>query len=178
MTFASRQSVDIYWTKPQELPQVLPNSDIEIAADATHFTFTMKSVAASDSKQSESYIAMAALFHIFSGNSKEERVSLRLPSVWKDLWSEMVEAKKNYFDAQDRESVRSLRTLVRQRQDQELEDGVIAFRGRGAAKNASDATENGLSDRSRTNTASSDALRKIWTDKASTNRFQTMMVCI
>jgi ATP-dependent RNA helicase DHX29 len=137
----------------------------------------MKSVAASDSKQSEAYISTAALFHIFSGNAKDEKVGLRLPPVWKDLWSEMAEAKKNYLDTQDREAVRSLRTLVRQRQDQELEDGVLAFRGRGTAKTSSDVTQNGPSERSRINTASVEAMQKIWNDKASTSKFQMMLVC-
>lgn len=155
---------------------MLPNSDVEVAADATHFTFTMKGVATSDDKQAEAYISTAALFHIFNGNSKDEKVSLRLPPVWKDLWAEMAESKKNYLDTKDRESVRSLRTLVRQRQDQELEDGVIAFRGRGGAKNSPDPTQNGASDRSKLNTASMEALQKIWADKASTNKFQSMMV--
>ncbi|KAK9444538.1 pre-mRNA-splicing factor ATP-dependent RNA helicase PRP22 [Metarhizium brunneum] len=174
-TFASRQSVDIWWTKAQELPHVLPDSDVEVAADATHFTFTMKSVAVSDAKQSEAYISTAALFHIFNGNSKDEKVSLRLPPVWKDLWSEMAEAKKDYMDTQDREAVRSLRTMVRQRQDQELEDGVIAFRGRGAARNSPDSTQNGSLDRSRLNTAGVESLQKIWYDKARGEKFQSML---
>ncbi|TWU71680.1 hypothetical protein ED733_001698 [Metarhizium rileyi] len=174
-TFASRQSVDIRWSKSQELPQVLPDADVEVAADATHFTFTMKTIAASDSKQSEAYISTAALFHIFNGNSKEEKVSLRLPPVWKDIWSEMAEAKKNHVDTQDREEVRSLRTMVRQRQDQELEDGVLAFRGRGAAKSTSDPTQSGSSDRLKLNPASAELLQKIWTDKASTAKFQSML---
>ncbi|EFY93006.1 ATP dependent RNA helicase, putative [Metarhizium acridum CQMa 102] len=174
-TFASRQSVDIWWTKAQELPHVLPNSDVEVAADATHFTFTMKSIAVSDTKQSEAYVSTVALFHIFNGNSKDEKVGLRLPPVWKDLWSEMAEAKKNYVDAQDREAVRSLRTMVRQRQDQELEDGVIAFRGRGAARNSPDSTQNGSLDRSRLNTAGVESLQRIWFDKARGEKFQSML---
>ncbi|GAO15144.1 hypothetical protein UVI_02029580 [Ustilaginoidea virens] len=88
----------------------------------------------------------------------------------------MAEAKKNHLDAQDRESVRSLRTMVRQRQDQELEDGVIAFRGRGAVKPSLDPAENGALDRSKLNAANAEALRAVWAEKSSTNKFQLMLL--
>lgn len=136
----------------------------------------MKGVAAADKKQSEAFVCTAALFHIFSNSPKDGKVNLRLPPAWKDLWYEMAEAKKNHLDAQDRESVRSLRTMVRQRQDQELEDGVIAFRGRGAVKPSLDPAENGALDRSKLNAANAEALRAVWAEKSSTNKFQLMLV--
>ncbi|EQL02767.1 DEAD-like helicase [Ophiocordyceps sinensis CO18] len=176
--FASRQSVDITWTKPQDPPQSEPSSDVEIMADPTRFTLTMLGVATPDAKQSESYIATSALFHIFSGNSREERVALRLPPVWRDLWHEMAEAKKNRLDSEDREVVRSLRTLVRQRHDQELEDGVIlqgAFRGRGTPKASQDSSENGLGDRRRQKPAAAEEFKKIWANKSGSRKFQTML---
>lgn len=178
-TFASRQSIDIWWTKAQEPPQSVPESDVEVIADQTRFAFTMVGVAAPDSKQSEAYIATSALFHVFSGNTREEKVSLRLPSVWKDLWNEMAEAKKNQLDSQDRDALRSLRTLVRRRHDQELEDGVIlqgAFRGRGAAKASQDSSDTGANDRKKQNTANADEYRKIWADKSGSRKYQMMLV--
>ncbi|QPG98163.1 hypothetical protein C2857_007324 [Epichloe festucae Fl1] len=174
-TFASRHSLEIEWKKAQEPPQALASSEVQILADATYFNFTMIGIATSDSKQSEAYISTVALFHIFSSSPKEEKVSLRLPPVWKDLWAELAEAKKNYLDSQDRESVRSLRTLVRQRQDQELEDGVLAFRGRGGNKTSPDSADIALLDRSKLNAANAEALKKIWAEKAGTNKFQCML---
>lgn len=178
-TFASRQSVDIGWAKPQELPQSEPSSDVEIIADPTRFTITMLRVATPDTKQSEAYIATSALFHIFSGNSREEKVALRLPPVWRDLWNEMAEAKKNRLDSQNREVVKALRALVRQRHDQELEDGVIlqgAFRGRGTPKASQDSSENGPSDRRKQNLAVAEEYKKIWANKSSSRKFQVMLV--
>lgn len=175
-TFASRQSIDIWWTKPQEPPAAMPESDVEVIADPTRFTFTMQRVAASDAKQSEAYIATSALFHVFSGNAREEKANLRLPAVWRDLWNELAEAKKEQLDSEDRAVVRSLRTLVRQRHDQELEDGVIlqgAFRGRGgkAAQDSSDSA-----DRKKPQTLNPDEFKKIWADKSGTRKFQQMLV--
>lgn len=175
-TFASQHSLSIEWKKPQDLPQSLETTDLRIDLEPMTFTFTMTGVATSNSKQSEAYVSTVALFHIFSGSPKDEKVNLRLPAVWKDLWTEMVESKKTFLDSQDRESVRSLRTLVRRRQDQELEDGVIAFRGRGAAKLSPDMPENGSSDRSRLSAANAEVLKRVWADKADNSRFQSMLV--
>ena len=178
-SFANRHSVDISWTKPQEVPLITPGTDVEIIADPNRVTITMATIATPDTKQSEAYVATSAIFYIFSGNTREEKVGLRLPPVWRDLFSELAEAKKNHLDSQDRTVVRGLRTLVRQRRDQELEDGVIiqgAFRGRGTPKGVRDSSDNGNRDQSRPDNTGSDHYRKIWADKSSTRKYQTMLV--
>ncbi|EEU44989.1 uncharacterized protein NECHADRAFT_41135 [Fusarium vanettenii 77-13-4] len=111
VSFANRYSLDIFWTKAQELPFPATSSDVEIIADPFHFTFTMTGIATPDSKQSEAYISTAALFYTFSGNPKEEKVGLRLPHVWKDFWTELAEARKAQIDEQDRVVVKDLRAL-------------------------------------------------------------------
>ncbi|KAG5983989.1 hypothetical protein E4U55_006501 [Claviceps digitariae] len=174
-TFASRHALEIEWKKAQEIPQPLVTSEVTVVADATYFNFTMMGVATSDAKQSEAYISTAALFLIFSNSPKDERVNLRLPPVWKDLWAELAEARKDHLDSQDRESVRSLRTLVRQRQDQELEDGVLAFRGRGGNKTSSETADIASQDRLKLNASNTEALKRIWADKAGTRNFQIML---
>ncbi|KAL6872337.1 P-loop containing nucleoside triphosphate hydrolase protein [Trichoderma longibrachiatum] len=176
-TFANRHSVVIGWSKPQDAAQVVANADIEAVIESTRFKFTMAKVATPDVKQSEAYIATAALFHIFSGNPKEEKVNLRLPTVWRDFWSEMAEAKKEHFDAQDRLVVKQIKALVRQRQDQELEDGVVlqgAFRGRNNAKSTPEATDSGHTERSR-HVESDDNLKKLWAARASRKKYEAML---
>lgn len=177
-SFANRHSLDIIWTKPQDLPPPAASSDVEVVADPFRFTFTMTGIATPDSKQSESYISTAALFYTFSGNAKDEKVAIRLPHVWKDIWMELAEARKAQIDEQDREVVRGLRALVRERHDQELEDGVIiqgAFRGRGS-KQTTDSGDDSIHDRSRQNVTNGEYYQKIWADKSSTRKFQMMLV--
>ncbi|KAL7785597.1 P-loop containing nucleoside triphosphate hydrolase protein [Trichoderma ceciliae] len=176
-TFANRQSVEIWWSKTQDPTQPINSADVETVIDPAHFKFTMTSIATPDAKQSEAYIATAALFHIFNGNPKEEKVNLRLPTVWRDFWSEMAEAKKNHFDAQDRLAVKQLKALVRQRHDQELEDGVVlqgAFRGRSNAKASSEATESGHIERSK-QAESDENLKKLWASKSSRKKYGAML---
>lgn len=177
-SFANRHSVEIIWNKPQELPPPAASSDVEVVADPYRFTFTMTGIATPDAKQSESYISTAALFYTFSGNTKDEKVVIRLAHVWKDVWAELAEARKAQVDEQDRDVVGDLRALVRQRHDQELEDGVIiqgAFRGRGA-KHVNDSGDDGGQDRLRQNTTNGEQYQKIWAEKSSTRKFQTMLV--
>jgi ATP-dependent RNA helicase DHX29 len=177
-SFANRHSVDIFWSKAQEPPQPTTVSEIEIIADPYHFTFTMNGVATPDSKQSEAYIATAALYYTFSGNAKEEKVGIRLPPVWRDLWSNLAEARKNQIDSQDRAVVKDLRALVRERHDQELEDGVIlqgAFRGRGAGRNQLESGDDGSQDRARQTGGNAEYYQKIWFDKSNTPKYQKML---
>lgn len=178
-SFVNCHAVDVLWTKPQEIPQTVPLTDIKIVADPHRFTLTMVGVATPDAKQSEAFAATSALFHVFSANTREEKVGLRLPPVWRDLWTELAEAKKSHLDAQDRTVVEGLRSLVRKRQVQELEDGYLlagAFRGRGAAKTLQDPSDHGLQDRSRQINLNADLYKHIWADKSSTHKFQVMLV--
>ncbi|KAH6899625.1 P-loop containing nucleoside triphosphate hydrolase protein [Thelonectria olida] len=177
-SFANRHSVDIFWSKAQEQPQPTTVSEVEIISDPYHFTFTMNGVATPDSKQSEAYIATAALYYTFSGNAKEEKIGIRLPPVWRDLWSNLAEARKNQIDSQDRAVVKDLRALVRERHDQELEDGVIlqgAFRGRGAGRNLPDSGDDGSQDRARQAGGNTEYYQKIWLDKSRTPKYQKML---
>ncbi|KAM0444277.1 hypothetical protein ACHAO4_010319 [Trichoderma viride] len=176
-SFANRHSVDILWSKTQELPQVIASSDVEATIDPTHFTFTMTNVATPDTKQSEAYIATVALFHIFNGNPKDEKVNLKLHPVWRDFWSEMAEAKKSHLDAQDRLVVKQIKALVRQRQDQELEDGVVlqgAFRGRNNGKASSDGIESGHAERAK-HVEIDENLKKMWALKSSRKKYEAML---
>ncbi|EPE07952.1 helicase associated domain-containing protein [Ophiostoma piceae UAMH 11346] len=177
-TYANRHLVTIAWAKTQDLPQITPTPEIEHALRPDRFVFKMAGIATPDTKQSEAYIATAALFFIFGGSTKEEKVALRLPPTWRDLWSEFAETKKNLADSQDRDAIKKLRDLVRKRRDQELEDGVVlqgAFRGRGAARNAVDSGEDSGIERNNRSTQDPEYLKRIWHDKSTTPRYQAML---
>ncbi|EMR65215.1 putative pre-mrna-splicing factor atp-dependent rna helicase prp22 protein [Eutypa lata UCREL1] len=107
---SNRHMVSIVWSKPQEGFTAPTISHIESAANPLQFVFKMVSVATPDPKQSEAYIATVALFAIFS-STKEDKVFMRLPAVWRELWSEMALEKKAQEDAIDRETVRDLRAM-------------------------------------------------------------------
>lgn len=167
------------WAKPQEEPQPTEDPDVKITIDPMRFTLRMVGIATPDSKQSEAYVATSALFYLFSSSAKEEKVGLRLPPTWRDLWQELAEAKRSHAFAQDRAVVRELRALVQKRQDQELEDGVIlqgAFRGRTAGKNQQEAGDGRGQDKAKQSNVNADIYRKIWADKSSSPKYLAMLV--
>ncbi|ROT36516.1 helicase associated domain-containing protein [Sodiomyces alkalinus F11] len=178
--FAVRHQLHISWDKAQDLPPSAVDPNVYTALSPYSFNFSMESVAAPDKKQSEAYVATWALFHIFGTSPKEEKVGMRLPPVWRELWTELADGRKSALDAEDRDVVRELRSLVRQRQDQELEDGVIlqsAFRGRGSARNLNDTNRHGSQEAAAAARADGahELYRRIWSQKASTQAYQAML---
>jgi hypothetical protein len=151
-----------------------------MTVDPTQFNLTMSSIATPDSKQSAAYIATYALFQIFGSSPKEDKVFLRLPPAWRELWTELLEARKGSLDAKDRAAVKEIRSLVRKRQDQELEDGVIlqgAFKGRGTNRALGETGDDANQDLTKQIQGSPEYYQKIWQDKAASPRFQNMLVC-
>ncbi|KAI0534078.1 ATP dependent RNA helicase [Xylaria digitata] len=176
-SFSNRHMVSIYWSKPQDSTAIPEVPCIEQAILPQHFSFKMTKVSTPDSKQSEAYAATVAMFAVF-GSTKEEKIFLRLPAVWRELWSELAEEKKNQADAADRVAIKELRSMIRRKQDQELEDGVLlqgAFRGRAAQRASKDSSDDSGIDRSGPNAFGPEYYQKIWFDKASTPRFQAML---
>ncbi|TGJ82383.1 hypothetical protein E0Z10_g6396 [Xylaria hypoxylon] len=176
-SFSNRHMVSIHWSKTQD-PTTIPELPcIEQTISPQHFSFKMTKVSTPDSKQSEAYAATVAIFAIF-GSTKEEKIFLRLPAAWRELWSEFAEEKKNQADAVDRVAIKDLRAMIRRKQDQELEDGVLlqgAFRGRAAQRASKDSGDDSSIDRSSVNAFGPEYYQRVWFDKASTPRFQAML---
>lgn len=138
----------------------------------------MISISTPDAKQSESYIATTALFLIFGSSVREEKVFLRLPATWRELWTEFAEMKKEKSDEIDRDAIRTLRDMVRKKRDQELEDGVLihgAFRNRGSTR-VPDSSDESSVDKSVRSSLTPEGYQKIWFDKCSSSSYQLMLV--
>jgi ATP-dependent RNA helicase DHX29 len=177
-SFSNRHSLCISWSKPQEPLTSPPPPEIGYISSIKSQTFTMLSISTPDTKQSESYIATTALFLIFGSSAKEEKVSMRLPPTWRDLWTEFAEAKKEKIDETDRDAVRIFRDMVREKRDQELEDGVLihsAFRNRSAARTP-DSFDEQSADRLSRALLTPEGYHKIWQDKSSAPSYQMMLV--
>ncbi len=177
VAFANRHAVNILWSKAQEVPPAPEISDLDVFTSPTQFVYKMMSIATPDAKQSEAFIATTALFCIFGSSAKEEKVALRLPATWKDLWSEYAEAKKNKADGEDRTVLRHLRDMVRKRVEQELEDGVLiqGFKGRGQSKNQTD-SDHSDQERVKRQPYGPEYYQNIWMQKSSSPKFQQMLV--
>jgi ATP-dependent RNA helicase DHX29 len=136
------------------------------------------SISTPDAKQSECYIATTALFLIFGSSAREEKVSTRLPPTWRDLWTEFAEAKKEKADEMDRDAIRTFRDMVREKRDQELEDGVLihgAFKNRSSARTPDSSDELSAAKSTRPS-LTPEGYQKIWWDKSSSPSYQMMLV--
>jgi len=139
----------------------------------------MVSVATPDKVQSVAYAATAALFLIFASRPKEEKVYLRLPPIWRDLWMEFVALKKDQLDSEDRSAIKLLRNAVRDKRDREEEDGVVltqAFIKRSANNSANDTGEESGPENAGSAACESESIRTQWTQKSSTPSYIRMMV--
>ncbi|KAH9223643.1 ATP dependent RNA helicase-like protein [Leptodontidium sp. 2 PMI_412] len=176
-SFSNRHSLRIMWSKAQDIPPLSPPTQIDCISSPKSQTFTMVSVSTPDSKQSEAYVATVALFLLFSSSAKEDKVFLRLPPTWRDLWTEFAETKKEKADEADRSSIRVFRDMVREKRDQELEDGVLiqgAFRNRNTPRALDNGDESGP-DKASKGLLEPQAYQRIWYDKCNTQSYQMML---
>ncbi|RDW60905.1 putative helicase associated-containing protein [Coleophoma cylindrospora] len=176
-SFSNRHSLRITWSKSQDISGENPLPQIEFNSTPKSQTFTMVSVSTPDSKQSEAFVATSALFLIFASSAREDKVFLRLPATWRDLWTEFAEIKKNKTDEQDRSAIGTFRDMVRKKRDQEMEDGVLlqgAFRNRGNLRAQDNSDESGPEKMSKAS-LTPEAYHRIWMEKASTPSYNMML---
>ena len=111
-TYACRHSVAIDWSKEQDRLDSSYVQSVGVKYKPRHLTVTMVREATLNVQQSESYVATVALFLIFSGSPKEEKSHLRLPPVYRDLWDELLQSKRDNTDTADRNTIKDLRDLI------------------------------------------------------------------
>lgn len=138
---------------------------------------TMMTISTPSALQSEAYAATAALFVVFSSVPKEEKVYLRLPPAWRNLWSELSEARKEQQSATDRDALRELRGLVRQHNTLTEYNSADVTNDHGKSNSFianSELAEKSLPEAEAVPGASA-ALAAIWHSKASTPAYQHML---
>lgn len=131
----------------------------------------MSTIACSESSQSEAYVCTVALFLVFFGSPKEEKAHLRLPSVWRDLWDDMVLRNKASSDASDREVIKNIRGLI-EKTSGEL--GVLTEGDSKSTKGKSDGEPRGQLATTK-DESPPDMLKALWAQKQSSSNYQKMV---
>lgn len=134
----------------------------------------MRTEATPDAAQSEAYISTAALFLLFSSTPKEEKASLRLPPVWKDLWSELAMLKKRKDIAADRNELRDIRALIDGSRNKEQND-VDEPHSATSKPPSSRANFNSQTNPTKEHPQVSDHLKAVWSSKSATPSFRKML---
>ena len=177
-TYSCRHSLTISWTKDQDIVYNFVVPGVHAVLHSRSMTFIATTVSTPSMIQSEGYISTAALFSLFSSSIKGEKAYLRLPSVWRDLYKEFLEIKKDQLDATDRATIRELRSIILEQIEREESQGVVLthrFRERNQGSGAVSEAEDSGRDDTRS-TAGSNKLKELWKQKMSTLTYQHMLV--
>jgi ATP-dependent RNA helicase DHX29 len=174
-TYHCRHSLLITWSKHQDIEYDEHIPGVTSSIRHLQAKYDAATIATVSVDQSESYISTAALFAISVASPKEEKIYLRLPSNWRELYREFLEYRKMRMDAADRDAVKYYRSFVLEQIEIDESDGVVLtnrFRMRNQAAVSSSASNSGYS----TPVRELDGLRELWAQKASTPSFQRMLV--
>lgn len=174
-TYTCRHSLTIFWSKEQDFEYDTEISSVVCTPYRKQVTLAANEIAAVSVEQSESFISVAALFSISASLLKEEKVYLRLPSNWREVYREFLERRKTRLDAADRDAIRHYRSIIEDQIENEESDGVVLtnrFKARNQAATSSSTSNSGYS----TPVRHHDGLREQWGAKASTPSYQHMLV--
>ncbi|KAJ9483924.1 hypothetical protein VN97_g9468 [Penicillium thymicola] len=172
---SNRKALEIRWSKPQETPFPLAVESITHKSNALATFVSMDALSTPDAQQAEGYVSTLALFILFPPNSKEGKAYLRLPAVWRELWTEFATLQKTQQDEIDKTTVKELKRLIQENQGTFEDDVVLSdnFRKR-----------NGVGSKPSTQVKGSardnfggidDRLKEAWMAKSSTPSYHRMM---
>lgn len=149
--------------------------DLAYQINSRSIRVEMVSVACPDAVQSEGYISTVALFLTFA-SSPEEKVYLRLPSVWRDFWEELACLKQKHDDKQDRGVLRELRSMM---DEFDLQDVHLASNGTNSERDnrakKQDPKMEALGGSGRPYLFSPDEMKAIWMAKERAPSYQHML---
>ena len=126
--------------------------------------------------QSEAYISTVALFVVFIASPKEEKAHLRLPAIWKDLWNELCEARKENNDRIDRQELQDIREMIDETyQAVPNTSGISGSSNEVSGGGRNTICSSPLSPTAKIQDTAGERLRVIWKDKVSTEAYTRML---
>ncbi|KAF2625113.1 P-loop containing nucleoside triphosphate hydrolase protein [Macroventuria anomochaeta] len=174
-TYRCRHAATITWSKDLEIEYDTDIAGVNVSLRGIQVKFETTTIAAVGIDQSESFISTVALFSISAASTKEEKVYLRLPPNWRDVYREFLEHRKERIDTDDREAVKYYRSIVQDQIENEESDGVVLtnrWKTRNQAGTSSSPSNSGYN----TPVPENQGLRELWAQKASTPSYQHMLV--
>ncbi|OJJ31738.1 hypothetical protein ASPWEDRAFT_118185 [Aspergillus wentii DTO 134E9] len=173
-TYSNRKAVEVRWSKPQEVP-FLFSVDLVTHKSNSYATFvSMDGLATPTSQQAEAFVSTLALFILFPQNSKEGKSYLRLPAIWRELWTEFANAKKTQEDEIDKNTVKDIKKLVQDNHGSFEDDVVLSdnFRRRNVASSRPETPQKVTS---KDKLGFDEQLKRIWMEKTATPSFNRMI---
>ncbi|KAI2002831.1 hypothetical protein LOZ39_006536 [Ophidiomyces ophidiicola] len=169
-----RKSIEILWSKLQNPLPHFPLAGLSYNSNSRLTKISMVSLSASTALQAESYISVVALFLITASSQRENKAPIRLQGVWRDVWEELVNARKENEDIQDREAVKNIRNLLQQTKSLADEDIVLTENFKQRNGLGTPLSEKNL--QYFNSPPSSEYYQALWTDRSSTAAYKQMQV--
>ncbi|KAI9801044.1 MAG: hypothetical protein M1825_003579 [Sarcosagium campestre] len=123
-SFMIRCKLTVKWSKDQESFTSPLGPSITLLSTSRTVSATMNTISTPDYLQSEAYISTAMLFLVF-GCGREDKVYLRLPSTWRDLWMSFAAIWQQQIDERDQSVIRDIRDMVHDQMDRIEGGGVV-----------------------------------------------------
>ena len=171
---AHRHQIDISWSKDTDLdfpPDML--SEITYEHTRRKTILRMAEIATPSTMQSEAYAATVMLFALAIGSSQGDRPNARLPTVWRHLWTDLLERRAQYNADRDVKKLGELRNLVRAQKVPTIGNKKFQL-GESDGAEPSDAQEAKRNSSASTD-GSSSVMQNIWKLKESSPAYQHML---
>ncbi|KAF7505198.1 hypothetical protein GJ744_001188 [Endocarpon pusillum] len=168
-----RHSVRVSWSKDQDVavsPFSLP-AQLSYDWQPRSVSASMANVATTSLQQSEGFLCTVMLFAI-SQSTKDDKVYLRLPSVWRDLWKELLEGRQQEADRADRDALKRIQALINNEKSRHKADANEPVQEETRTQGPSGMSRPLESKRVE---YSPDFLKAVWEEKVSTVRYQKML---
>ena len=174
-SFSIRVALLVRWSKDQDIPlsSLLPS--VETLSNPRTIKVEMKTISTPDTAQAEAYVSTMAIFLIFY-TSQKEKIHLRLPPVWRDLWEELAVIRNAEVDAVDRSDLKGIRQLVEDNsRGNDVEPEKVERTSHPIVTNEGLSEVKLPSDELEATSINSDNIVSLWRAKSSSPRFQSML---
>lgn len=143
--------------------------------DARTVNVMMQTIATSTAMQSEAYVSTVTLFALSGNESKEEKVFLRLPPVWRELWSELLQQRQAEITSADISTLKGIRIIARDAMPQgKGSENARSLTKEDEPRNTAESMSIPYTHNVRRNTPQQ--LQADWQKKSSTLRYQAMQL--
>ncbi|KAI9805235.1 MAG: hypothetical protein M1833_005688 [Piccolia ochrophora] len=182
-SYSVRAQVTVSWSRDYNLDSTRFSSLFSFDMDPRRVFVAMETISARNIIQAESLVCTAALFYIFGSSSgKESKVYLRLPSTWREVWSEFATAERHFTEEEDCSLLENLRELVRAgRHDPGMEtDGNVKMmphrqKDGSIQDDQRVRTEDTVVGAEGQSSPNIERLKETWIGRVATTRYQTML---
>jgi ATP-dependent RNA helicase DHX29 len=131
----------------------------------------MLSIATPSLQQSEGYLCTVMMF-ILSPSTKDDKIYLRLQSVWRDVWKELLEQKQEELDRADRGTLKRIQALIVEKRalpnHEAKERSEVKTSKQGADERPKPREDKKIE-------LSPESMKDLWERRSSTVRYQKML---